>query len=291
MGEQALEFLDGCTADRPWLLQLYTKAAHCQDGDPWPFQPAPRYNDLYADVTVPLPPTADAAHFDALPPFLQTSEARTRWHVRFETPELAQKSLRDYYRLISHVDDWVGTLVEILERKGLADNTVIIYSSDNGFYLADRGLAGKWFMHEESIRLPLIIHDPRLPAAQHGTRCNEMVLNIDVAPTILELAGVPVPAEMQGTSLVPLLNGETVPWREDFLYEHRINIRTIPKSEGVRTARWKYVRYTEQQPVVEQLYDLETDPLEENDLASDPDYGDQLKSLRHRWEELSRQCE
>lgn len=291
MGEQALEFLDGCAPGHPWLLQLYTKAAHCQDGDPWPFQPAPRYNGLYADVTIPLPPTADEAHFQALPTFLQTSEARTRWHVRFENPELAQNSLRDYYRLITHVDDWVGALVEALERRGFAENTVIIYSSDNGFYLADRGLAGKWFMHEESIRLPLMIHDPRLPAAQHGARRDEMVLNVDVAPTILELAGVPAPAEMQGTSLVPLLNGETIPWREDFLYEHRINIRTIPKSEGVRTTRWKYVRYTEQQPVVEQLFDLETDPLEEHDLAPEPAFATDLQLLRARWEELCRQSE
>jgi arylsulfatase A-like enzyme len=291
MGEQAVEFLDGCTADQPWLLQLYTKAAHCQDGDPWPFQPAPRYNEQYADATIPLPPTADEAHFNALPAFLQTSEARTRWHVRFENPELAQKSLRDYYRLITHVDDWVGTLVETLEQTGFADNTVIIFSSDNGFYLADRGLAGKWFMHEESIRLPLIIHDPRLPAPQHGTRRDEMVLNIDVAPTILDLAGVAAPSEMQGSSLVSLLHGETAAWRDDFLYEHRINIKSIPKSEGVRTSRWKYVRYTEQQPVVEQLYDLESDPLEEHDLAGNPAFGAELLTLRARWEELSRQCE
>lgn len=291
MGEQALEFLEGCKADQPWMLQLYTKAAHCQDGDPWPFQPAPRYNGHYADVTIPLPPTADEAHFALLPPFLQTSEARTRWHVRFENPELAQRSLRDYYRLITHVDDWVGTLTETLAAKGFADNTVILYTSDNGFYLADRGLAGKWFMHEESIRLPLVVHDPRLPAAARGTRRDEMVLNIDVAPTILELAGAPVPDEMQGQSLMPLLNGESVPWREQFLYEHRINIRTIPKSEGVRTKRWKYVRYTESEPLVEQLFDLEHDPLEEQDLARDAGQAEQLEAMREKWRELGRRAE
>jgi arylsulfatase A-like enzyme len=291
MGEQALEFLDGCTAGHPWLLQLYTKAAHCQDGDPWPFQPAPRYNDLYAGITIPLLPTADEAHFDALPPFLQTSEGRTRWLVRHRTPELSQQSVKDYYRLITQLDDWIGTITDKLYERGFADNTVIIYSSDNGMFLGDRGLADKWFMYEESIRLPLWIHDPRLPPAQHGTRRDEMVLNIDVAPTILELAGVPAPAEMQGASLVPLLHGESVPWREDFLYEHRINIKTIPRSEGVRTTRWKYVRYTQQQPVVEQLFDLETDPLEEHDLATDPACTDQLKTLRKRWEELSTECQ
>jgi arylsulfatase A-like enzyme len=291
MGAQALEFLDGCRPDQPWMLQLYTKAAHCQDGDPWPFQPAPRYNSHYADVTIPLPPTADEAHFALLPPFLQTSEARTRWHVRFENPDLAQKSLRDYYRLITHVDDWVGTLTETLRVKGFADNTVVIYTSDNGFYLADRGLAGKWFMHEESIRLPLVIHDPRLPSTARGTRRDEIALNIDIAPTILDLAGVPVPDEMQGASLAPLLRGEHPPWRDEFLYEHRINIRTIPQSEGVRTRRWKYVRYTESAPLVEQLFDLQQDPLEERDLSHDARHAAQLAALRQRWEELSRGAE
>lgn len=291
MGEQALEFLEGCSPDQPWMLQLYTKAAHCQDGDPWPFQPAPRYNEQYADTLIPLPPTADEAHFALLPEFLQTSEARTRWHVRFETPELAQKSLRDYYRLITHVDDWVGTLVETLRQMGVADNTVIIYTSDNGFYLADRGLAGKWYMHEESIRLPLVIHDPRLPDARRGQRRDELVLNIDVAPTILELAGLPIPDVMQGQSLVPLLHDDHVGWREEFLYEHRIDIPTIPKSEGVRTTRWKYVRYTETDPMVEQLFDLETDPLEERDLAHVPEFDEQLCLLRSRWSVLSSELE
>ena len=290
MGEQALEFLEGCKPDQPWMLQLYTKAAHCQDGDPWPFQPAPRYNEHYADVTIPLPPTADEAHFALLPPFVQTSEARTRWHVRFENPVLAQKSLRDYYRLITHVDDWVGTLTETLKGKGFADNTVIIYTSDNGFYLADRGLAGKWFMHEESIRLPLVVYDPRLPKTQRGTRRDEIVLNIDVAPTILQLAGMTAPEVMQGKSLVPMLQGEKVPWRDEFLYEHRINIKTIPKSEGVRTTRWKYVRYTESEPLVEQLFDLEHDPREEHDLAGEAGHAEQLEVMREKWRELGRRA-
>jgi arylsulfatase A-like enzyme len=291
MGEQALEFLEGCKPDQPWMLQLYTKAAHCQDGDPWPFQPAPRYNSQYADVTIPLPPTADEAHFALLPPFVQTSEARTRWHVRFENPELAQKSLRDYYRLITHVDDWVGTLTETLKENGFADNTVIIYTSDNGFYLADRGLAGKWFMHEESIRLPLVVYDPRLAAARRSTRRDEMVLNIDIAPTILQLAGLDAPEVMQGESLVPLLQGEKVPWRDEFLYEHRINIKTIPKSEGVRTKRRKYVRYTESEPLVEQLFDLEHDPLEEHDLTRDAGQAEQLEVMRDKWRALGRRAE
>jgi arylsulfatase A-like enzyme len=291
MGEQALEFLDGCSPDRPFLLQLYTKAAHCQDNDPWPFQPAPRYNALYEDITIPPPPTATDAHFAALPELLQTSEGRTRWLVRHRTPELNQKSLKDYYRLISQLDDWVGAIVRKLHERGLADNTIIVYSADNGMFLGDRGLADKWFMYEESIRVPLIVHDPRLAPDQRGRRRKELALNIDVAPTILDLAGVRIPAAMQGESLVPLLRGETVPWRDEFLYEHRISIKTIPKSEGVRTTRWKYVRYTESDPLVEELYDLQTDPLEERNLANTPQHAERLESMRAKWEELCRSAE
>ena len=280
MREQAVEFITGNPADQPFLLQLYTKAAHCQDNDPWPFQPEPRLNSLYATTRIPLPPTATEHHFQILPEFLKTSEARTRWHVRFDGDELAQKSLRDYYRLVSGLDDTVAAIRRAREVQGVADNTVFIYTSDNGFYLADRGLAGKWFFHEESIRLPLIIHDPRHPAT-HGTRRQEVVLNIDLAPTIFELAGLKPDAAVQGTSLLPLVRGETeTDWRTDFLYEHLVPIKTIPQSEGVRTPHWKYVRYPLESPALEQLFDLQHDPLEEHDLAANPKHAATMQQLR-----------
>ncbi|HUG94336.1 MAG TPA: sulfatase [Planctomycetaceae bacterium] len=291
LGDQALEFLDECTADRPFLLQVYEKAPHCQDGDPWQFQPDVKYEGLYADAEIPLPRTATDEHFRALPDFLQSSEARVRWHLRFSNPELYQKSVKDYYRLITGVDDLVGRVVAKLEERGLAGNTVIIVSSDNGFYLGEHGLAGKWFMHEESIRVPLIVHDPRSPEHLRGRRPAELALSIDIAPTICELAGVDVPAAMQGRSLVPLLGGEAVGWRDDFLYEHRFPHPRIPQTEGVRTARWKYVRYTSVTPVREELFDLESDPHEEHDLAADPRHATQLAALRTRWRELARAAE
>ena len=291
LGAQALEFLDGCTADQPFMLQLYTKSAHCQDGDPWPFQPAPRFSDTYSETTIPHEPTDTLEHFASLPGFIRDSEARKRWFVRFANEELFQQSVKDYYRLLTGVDEWVGRLREQIEVMGATDNTIIIYTSDNGFYLGDRGLAGKWYMHEESIRLPLVIHDPRLPTENRGQRRDEIVLNIDVAPTILDLAGVEIPEVMQGESITPLVRGEEPEWRAEFLYEHRIDIRTIPKSEGVRTERWKYMRYTESDPVVEELYDLATDPLEEHDLATDAKFTDQLAMMREKWQALSEQFE
>ncbi len=273
LGAQALEFLDDCTNEQPFLLQLYHKAPHVNDGNQaWPFPPDPRYNSLYADVTIPKPRTATEAHFKALPPFLQDSESRNRWQQRFADDALYQKSVKDYYRLITGVDDVTGRIIERLKEKKLDRNTVTIFSSDNGFYLGERGLAGKWYMHEESIRLPLFIYDPRQPPSRRGMKLDQMVLSVDIAPTIIELAGLPVPSVMQGTSLIPLLDGKSVPWRDDFFYEHRFTHPRIPQTVGVRSRRWKYTRYISVSPVYEELFDFRTDPHEEHNLAGRPEF-------------------
>jgi len=288
---QTLQFLDGCTAEQPFLLQLYTKASHCQDGDPWPFQPDPKYHSLFTNVTIPKPATATDKDFEALPEFLRNSEARKRWFVRFANDRMYQKSVKDYYRLIAGIDDTVGAIIAKLREKNLAKNTVIIFTSDNGFYLGEHGLAGKWFMHEESIRLPLVIYDPRLPSRLRGRKVSELALNIDIAPTIFDLAGTPIPKSVQGKSLVPLIEGRKVTWRHDFLYEHRFKHPRIPQTEGVRTNRWTYTRYTSINPVYEELFDLKADPHERHNLAGDKRYRQKLHQLRARWKELSRQAE
>jgi arylsulfatase A-like enzyme len=286
LGDSVLEVLDACPEDRPFCLQVSFKAAHCQDGDPWPFQPDPRYNELYQDVTIPLAPTANEAAFEALPEFLRTSEARHRWHIRFATPALYQKSVKDYYRLITGVDDVVGRIVKSLADSGRADNTVILFTSDNGFYLGEHGLAGKWFMHEESLRLPLIIHDPRQREKVSAHETDAIALTTDLAPTILDLAGVEVPGTMQGHSLAPVLSGGDAPRRKDFFYEHHFEHPRIPASEGVRTVKWKYVRYIDRDPPYEQLFDLANDSGETTNLAQDPNYAEPLSTLRERWAEL-----
>src|SRR5581483_5811088 len=112
----------------------------------------PRDEKLYADSTIPVPKTATEEHFNRLPDFVRSSEGRKRWQRRFATPEAYQKTVKDYYRLISGIDREVGRLREALAKHKLADNTVIVFASDNGFALGDRGLADKWHMYEESIR-------------------------------------------------------------------------------------------------------------------------------------------
>jgi arylsulfatase A-like enzyme len=288
---QAVEFLDGCSERQPFLLQISTKAPHAQDDNiKRPFPPDPKAESLFEQVTIPKPPTAREADFQLLPPFLQTSEARARWTTRFSNDELYQRTVKDYYRLIVGVDELVGTVMEKLEDKHLAENTVLLFTSDNGFYLGDRGLAGKWFMHEESMRVPLVISDLRQHSSAPAHR-SELVLNIDLAPTILDLAHVAAPPEMQGRSLVRLMEGEPIPWRSEFFYEHRFRHPKIPMSEGIRTKRWKYVRYTSVKPVYEELFDLENDPLERHNLVNDAQAKHELDTLRDEWRHSAKALE
>lgn len=285
MGDEALEFLDSNSNSKPFCLAISFTAPHARDHMPREFTPDDRDESLYRDQTIPHPELATDAYFQLLPKSVKTSEARTRWHWRFDTPEKFQSNTKDYYRLISGIDREVGRIMADLEKRGLASNTVIIYTSDNGYALGDRGLAGKWFMYEESLRDPLIIFDPREPAANRARTEDAMTLNIDFAPTMLALAGITPPARMQGRSLVPLLEGQRpADWRTEFYYEHHFSPEILPPSEGVRTERWSYIRWVNEKPVTEELFDLKKDPLETRNLVGNPEQAEVLAGLRTRWE-------
>lgn len=297
MGEQSVEFLRGCSRETPFCLSVSFKAPHVQDGDPRQFIYDPAYKDLYKNDRVPLPKTASQEHFATLPVFLRddATTARVRWQIRFPSEEKYQESVRGYYRLITGVDVVIGGIRAELDRLGLADNTVIMLMGDNGFFLAEHGFAGKWYGFEEAIRVPLLVYDPRLPSSCRGQVRREIALNVDVAPTILSLAGVPVPGSMQGADLTPLTRGQKRPWRSDFFYEHLFVNRSrqtganlIPQSEGVVSLRYKYLRYPEQDPAYEQLFDLVADPREERNLATDVRCKSLLETMRARWGQLRR---
>jgi arylsulfatase A-like enzyme len=293
MGDQALEFLQTAESGRPFCLSVSFKAAHVQDSydlgeDPFPFDPD--LTRLYQEVDIPLPAASGPQFFESLPPFLQNSENRMRWAVRFWGPRRYQDSVKGYYRLISGVDMVVGRIVELLTTNGLLENTVIILSGDNGFFLGEYGLAGKWLPHEASIRVPLVVFDPRLPPAQRNQHRSELALNIDLAPTMIGLAGLKPPDAMQGQNLLPLIRGEQGDWREEFFYEHHYRHRRIPPTEAVRTDRWKYIRYVETQPLYEELYDLKADPAETRNLANQPEYRPYLLEMRAKWTRLRQQA-
>jgi arylsulfatase A-like enzyme len=286
--EQAVEFLRSSKPDQPFCLQVSFKAPHVQDEGrampgiyaKYPYDRALEH--LYQEDVVPPVRTRDAT---AQPHLLDKTLNRTREAVDFE-PVTYQETMKDLYRLISGVDQAVGKITAELKSLGMDDNTVILYTSDHGSFYGEHGFGGKWLMHEESIRTPMILYDPRRSANLRGRTCDGMVLNLDVPATLLDLAGLPTMPAMQGKSLLPLANGGAVPWRTEWFYENHFRNHApglIAASEGVRTSEWKYVRYIDADPVVEQLFHLPSDPREENDLVGDSSRAAVLDQLRQRW--------
>lgn len=201
----------------------------------------------------------------------------TRWKY--------QQYIKDYLRCVSSVDDSVGRVLDFLDDTGLADDTVVVYTSDQGFYLGEHGWFDKRFMYEESLRMPLIVRFPEEVAPRVA---DEMVLNLDFAPTFLDYAGVPIPPEMQGESMRPVLAGRTpLDWRRSIYYHYYEypGSPLIKRHYGVRTERYKLIRFYYDIEAWE-LYDLEADPREVNNVYDDPAYTAVLVELKAELERL-----
>ena len=269
---------------KPFCLSISFKAPH----GPW----HECEQDILATIDqskMPIPETFTKEAWDLQPDFIKTSiganEASTARDFKFnkKTNDHHQRLIAQYYALIQGVDAAVGRIRESLEKYGFDDNTVLIYTADNGYLIHDKGLIGKWLLYEQSLRLPMVVYDPRLPEAARGQIRTEDVLNVDVAPTMLSLAGVKIPRQMDGRDLTPLLRGEHPEWPKENFFEHTYSEsgrRTIPKSVGVRSDDWKYIRYISEKPPYEQLFNLKNDPQELNNLASSPEQKTVLESMR-----------
>jgi choline-sulfatase len=290
IGDRAEAFLDSQPADKPFCLNLWFNASHAEDSDkrpgighfPWPKAVA----GMYEDIEVPAPRLNDPKIYASQPDFLKNSINRERFFWRWDTAEKYQTNIRAYFRMISGIDGVVGRVMKKLKEKGLDENTVVIVSADNGYYMGDRGFAGKWSHYEQSIRVPMIIYDPRLPADKAGRVLPQFALNVDLPTTFLDLAGVDKPKQYQGSSLAPLVAGDTpTDWRTDFLGEHLLEFdHRIPKWEGVRNQRYIYARYFQHE--YEFLHDLKADPDQLKNLVDDPNYKETLAKLRKRCDEL-----
>ncbi len=276
----AEKFLRGVGRKQPFCLIVLYKAPHS------PSQPDPRDVTLFAGATVPVPATYTDAHFERLPALVRNSTlssgGRPLWPP---ASEKYQWRVKQYLRCIAGVDRSVGRILKVLDELNLEENTIVVFTSDNGYLLGERGLWGKWLMYEESIRIPLIIRDPRMPAAVRGMRPDQLVLNIDLSPTLLDLAGIEIPPGINGRSLAPLLRGKAIPWRDDFFYEHHFRGGKLPDVEGIRTTEWKYVVYRDTNLAEEELYDLVHDPAEERNVADNPAHAERLKTMRARYRE------
>ncbi|MCZ2342098.1 MAG: sulfatase [Bacteroidales bacterium] len=281
----ALDYLKVRPKNRPFCLSVSFFATHAEDRAKLQYLPQDWSEKFYKDVRVPVPALATATALQALPPFLQSekNEGRIRWHWRFDTPERFQEYMIRYYRMATEVDEAVGRMVAELKKQGVYENTLIVFAGDNGYFHAERGLADKWYPYEEALRVPLIVHDPRLSANRRGRTHEALALNIDIAPTLLAAAGVTVPTRMQGADLAPLYLADSSPnWRQEFYYQHPTitSQERIPATEGVIRRDWKYILYPEWK--YEQLLDLSTDPQELKNLVANDSSRAQLAHARQQ---------
>lgn len=276
-GHKAVEYIQNASSETSFCLSLSFSAPHAHDGAPEQYFWEPSSDRLYTQTVIPDPLLKEDVWFNALPKEVREGFNRVRWHWRFDTPERYQHYVKGYYRMISDVDTEIGKIRKALEEKGIADHTIIIFMGDNGYFTGDRQLADKWLMYDCSVRIPLIIYDPRIKEHYDVT---DIALNIDIPKTILRLAQADIPDMYQGNDLTPCLKtGKDPKKRETVLLEHLWKKKEIPASEGVRTDKWKYFRYL-YIDAPEELYDLENDPLETKNLAGNPVYKEILFSLK-----------
>lgn len=279
---------------RPFCLFLSHKAVHA------PFLPAPRHESLYSDVPYTVPPTSpeDLAGKPALT--RNIPEVARPWRaVKDATPERGESPrgrprdrasvVRDQMRCLASIDEGVGQIYAALERRGLLETTVVLFTSDNGYLLGEHGeFQQKRWAYEECLRVPLVIRFPQA-FSYRGERL-QAVLSIDVAPTFLDLAGVEWPEPLHGRSIVPILERSQAPWRDSFLAEHFLEeiVPRVPDWLCVRTERWKYIRYPTLAGM-DELYDLTSDPRELRNLIATEAGRDALPRLRAELERLVRE--
>ncbi len=265
--------------DKPFCLVLGHKAPHGG-----PIVPEPKYEHFLDNVTVEKPKNWNATG-DGKPAWLKQSVPT--WHG-LNGPLYNHKDygkfVRAYLGTIASVDDSIGRVYAHLKASGQLDNTLLIYVSDNGFALGEHGRVDKRTMYEESIRIPLIVRYPKL--AKPGSQITPMVLNLDLAPSIIDICGAKPLTKADGRSWKPLLEGKTDGWRTSWFYryDYEKEFPYTPNVRGVRTAKWKYIRYPhgdgKPDRHLAELYDLEADPLEVHNLIADPKYAEQVKTMQ-----------
>lgn len=284
--DKGIDFIKSQPKGKPFAVNMWFNACHAEDGDRRPgigHFPWPRAVDgMYDDKVMPQPKLNDPAIFNSQPDFLRTTINRERFYWRWNTDYKFQINMRAYLRMVSGIDQAIGRFRKALEEAGLAENTIIVYTADNGYHMGNRGFAGKWSHYEESLKVPMIIHDPRVPESQRGKVTEAQALNLDLPSTFLDWAGAKVPARYQGRSLRPLVEGEKpADWRTETFHEHFAVRWRIPAFEGLRGERYKYVRYVDHGNH-EFLHDLKQDPDELKNLAKDPKHKQAIDEMRRK---------
>lgn len=298
--DKSIEWLQNRNKEKPFMLMCHHKAPH----RPW--EPNEKHKDLYEDMEIPFPDTFDDDYatrgsaakaakmrIDDLtqtdtkiaPPEGMTKQEERRWKY--------QRFIKDYLKCVVSIDENVGRLLDYLEQEDVVEDTIVVYTSDQGFYLGEHGWFDKRFMYEESFRMPLLIRYPK--EIKPSSESSELIVNTDFAPTFLDYAGVEVPSDIQGISLRPILKGEKVDnWRKSVYYRYwqYPTPHNVFPHYGIRTERYKLIYYythgfeiSENEVDVPkrpewEFYDLKEDPSEINNLYNNPKYKENIQYMK-----------
>ena len=261
----ALDFLDRyqqSNKQNPFFCYIAYTAPHD------PRSPAPSYSDAYQEDEIPIPANFKPLHPFQFDDFNIRDETLAPWP---RTPEVIQSSLAEYYALIEHIDDRVGDLIQRLKTYDLFDNTLIIYAADNGLALGSHGLLGKQNLYEHSTKVPLIISGPGIPKKQTA---QSLVYLFDLFPTLIDYLDFEIPIELDGKSLMKIINQEEKQVRSTLYTAYRNTVR------AVRDEEWKLIYYP--QIGVSQLFNLKQDPDELNNLALEPDFQNKVAEMMNQ---------
>lgn len=297
----SLDWLRYRNQDKPFCLLYHHKAPH----RPW--LPDKKHAEMYKDEVIPEPDTFNDDYENRASAAREAKmriddDLREGWDIKVPIPQHLsgqnlkkwkyQQYIKDYLRVVASIDDNVGRVLNYLDEEGLADNTIVIYTSDQGFFLGDHGWYDKRFIYEESLKMPFIVRYPE--EIEAGSVCDDMILNTDFAPTFLDYAGIDIPEDIQGESLRPLFQGKEVEdWRDSIYYRYWMypSMHNVYPHYGLRTERYKLVYYyTEGVEHVQELkgpekpewelFDLAKDPNEMRNVYDDPAYQEIVEELR-----------
>ena len=315
MGECITEFLDGLPGDKPFCLSVSFSVPHgSQTTSMYPDYPNwhrmvrpanenpklkghPIYDTLYRDADIRIPGATATDPYRFIPKFIMDQDRGRRtqtYAYDYTRPTCLEHHVR-YYQTITGLDHVIGRLLAELDRRRLADDTVIIFASDHGLLMGEYGMGGKALLYDLASEIPCFVHDPAVPRSRPGRRSERLVSSLDITRTILDYAGVEAPEFMAGRSLRPLVEGKDVPWREELFLENLYTGRDTPLQEGVRRGEWKYIRmydanpgryaesdldFSNRKPDFEMLFDLAADPGETNNLVESHAESEILTTLR-----------
>jgi N-acetylglucosamine-6-sulfatase len=294
--DYAIDWLNNRSSDKPFMMYLSHKAVHShhevlkedENGIPQIYSaeiiPAERHKGNYKDKPFILPQSmVDTAESRKNKPMWVTNQ-RNSWHG-MDFPWHNEMNMGDYYRQymesLRSVDDSIGRVLEFLRNKKMLESTLVIYMGDNGFLFGEHGLIDKRNAYEASMRVPMLVHCPDL--IPKGIKVNQVIANIDIAPTLLDVAGLETPKYMDGQSFLPLLRGEKIEWRDYLLYEYywERNYPHTPTVHALRGDRFKYIHYYGLWDT-DELYDMHNDPDEMKNLIDDPQYNAVVDEMNKR---------